>query len=164
MQERGILHRDLKLSNILVTPYNQLKIIDFGLAVQLTDLSEERTTLCGTPNYISPEVLHTNPYGLSADLWSLGCIYYALITGTPPFECPTVQQTLLRVKEGEFVMPKYVGEQAGDLIKKLLNPDPIKRVNIVDVLRHPFITIYNGEFQFKSQKEKAFEEQKFETI
>ena len=61
-------------------------------------------------------------------------------------------------------MPKYVGEQAGDLIKKLLNPDPIKRVNIVDVLRHPFITIYNGEFQFKSQKEKAFEEQKFETI
>lgn len=58
------MHRDLKLSNILLTEKNQVKIIDFGLAVQLTDLTEERETLCGTPNYISPEVILNQPYGL----------------------------------------------------------------------------------------------------
>jgi polo-like kinase 1 len=57
MQERGIMHRDLKLSNILINDIRIVKIIDFGLAVQLTNLEEERHTLCGTPNYISPEVI-----------------------------------------------------------------------------------------------------------
>ena len=57
MQERGIMHRDLKLSNILLTDDKVVKIIDFGLAVQLSDNTEERETLCGTPNYISPEVI-----------------------------------------------------------------------------------------------------------
>jgi serine/threonine protein kinase len=57
MQSRGVIHRDLKLANILITPGNKLKIIDFGLAVKLTDFNEERQTLCGTPNYIPPEVL-----------------------------------------------------------------------------------------------------------
>lgn len=90
MQSRGIMHRDMKLSNILLTETNQMKIIDFGLAVQLSDLTEERETLCGTPNYISPEVIQNKPYGLSTDLWSLGCIMYALMTGKPPFECATV--------------------------------------------------------------------------
>lgn len=86
------MHRDLKLSNILITEDNPriLKIIDFGLAVQLQDFNEERETLCGTPNYISPEVIQNRPYGLQTDLWSLGCIMYALMTGTPPFECSTV--------------------------------------------------------------------------
>ena len=64
MQSRGIMHRDLKLSNILLTESSEVKIIDFGLAVQLTDLTEERETLCGTPNYISPEVILNQPYGL----------------------------------------------------------------------------------------------------
>ena len=84
------MHRDLKLSNILITDTKNIKIIDFGLAVQLTDFNEERQTLCGTPNYISPEVINKESYGLSTDVWSLGCILYALLTGTPPFECSTV--------------------------------------------------------------------------
>jgi len=70
--------------------------------VQLNSLEKERQTLCGTPNYISPEVILNKLYGLSTDLWSLGCILYALLTGTPPFECPTVQDTLLKIKTGKF--------------------------------------------------------------
>jgi serine/threonine protein kinase len=90
MQNIGIMHRDLKLSNILLTAEGTVKIIDFGLAVQLGELTEERETLCGTPNYISPEVISNRPYGLSTDLWSLGCIMFAMLTGKPPFECATV--------------------------------------------------------------------------
>lgn len=92
MQNQGVMHRDLKLGNILITNLHQLiKIIDFGLAVKL-EIGEkgEQKTLCGTPNYISPEVLNSQPYGLQSDLWSLGCILFALLTGTPPFECPSV--------------------------------------------------------------------------
>ena len=57
MQQKGVIHRDLKLANILITPDKDIRIIDFGLAVQLEDQNEERQTLCGTPNYISPEVI-----------------------------------------------------------------------------------------------------------
>jgi len=57
MQERGIMHRDLKLSNILINDSNHVKLIDFGCAVQLQSLEEERQTMCGTPNYVSPEVI-----------------------------------------------------------------------------------------------------------
>ena len=91
MQDEGVMHRDLKLGNILLTEDAQVRIIDFGLAVKL-QIGEkgEQKTLCGTPNYISPEVLNSQPYGLQSDLWSLGCILYALLTGTPPFECPDV--------------------------------------------------------------------------
>ena len=65
MQSLGVMHRDLKLSNILIgNDMQTLKIIDFGLAVQLKDAAEERQTLCGTPNYIAPEVIANKPYGL----------------------------------------------------------------------------------------------------
>jgi serine/threonine protein kinase len=89
LQSLKVMHRDLKLSNILVDAKLQVKIIDFGCAVQLTDFDEEHHSLCGTPNYVSPDVINKN-HGLQTDLWSLGCILYYLLAGTAPFECPTV--------------------------------------------------------------------------
>ena len=63
LQERNILHRDLKLSNVMITMEKQVKIIDFGLAIQLMDFVEEDTTICGTPNYISPETITGKRFG-----------------------------------------------------------------------------------------------------
>ena len=108
------MHRDLKLGNILIANGSkQIKIIDFGLAVKL-EVGEqgEQMTMCGTPNYISPEVLERQPYGLQSDLWSLGCILYALLTGTPPFECPSVQDTLLKIRKGKFNLPSHMSDHA----------------------------------------------------
>lgn len=143
------MHRDLKLSNILITEAvpKVLKIIDFGLAVQLQDFDEERQTLCGTPNYISPEVIQNKPYGLQTDLWSLGCIMYALITGTPPFECSTVQDTLVRIKSGKFKLPSNISPEACDLIQNLLTQDPKIRMHIEDVLSHKFL--YSSDINLK---------------
>jgi serine/threonine protein kinase len=63
MQEKNILHRDLKLSNVMLNQNKQIKIIDFGLAIQLMDFVEEETTICGTPNYISPETISGKRFG-----------------------------------------------------------------------------------------------------
>ena len=131
MQSQGVMHRDLKLGNILISPTKAVKIIDFGLAVRL-EIGEkgEQKTLCGTPNYISPEILNSQPYGLQSDLWSLGCILYALLTGTPPFECPSVQDTLLKIRKGKFKLPDHMSDTVQDLVTKLLNSDPENRITI----------------------------------
>jgi len=69
-----------------MTAVDSQKIADFGLARIIDDSkSENEFTFCGTPNYISPEILAKKPYGLASDIWSLGCIFLTLLTGTPPF-------------------------------------------------------------------------------
>jgi polo-like kinase 4 len=138
LHSRNILHRDLKLGNILLTEDKTAKIADFGLATQLRDLSEERNTLCGTPNYISPEIVSRRPYGLSSDLWSLGCILFACLTGHPPFDSPSIQDTLLKLKDMKLFLPQDLSSEAADLIQDLLNWDPQKRLNIFQVKEHFF--------------------------
>ena len=123
------MHRDLKLSNVLISSDWRLKIIDFGLAVQLDSEESERQTQCGTPNYISPEVIHSLPYGLQTDIWSLGCIFYALLMGVPPFDSPTVQQTILKIQSGKY-RPAEGSEEAKDLLTQMLVMQPDKRFTI----------------------------------
>lgn len=72
-------------------------------------------------------------------MWSLGCILYALLTGTPPFECPSVQDTLLKIKKGKFQLPDHMSAEAQDLVRKLLNSDPDNRISINDVVNHQFL-------------------------
>lgn len=139
LHNKGILHRDLKLGNLLLSEdRTQLKIADFGLAVQLNNFEEERYTLCGTPNYLSPEIVTHKPYGLAADLWALGCIIYACLVGYPPFESPSIQATILKLKEMKFALPNTLSDEARDLISALLIWDFKERLNIYQVRSHEF--------------------------
>lgn len=87
----------MQLANILITDSGQLKIADFGLAAVLEGTDSERATICGTPNYLSPEIANAQSYTLATDLWSLGVALYAMLTGSPPFQDHKVLLALLSV-------------------------------------------------------------------
>uniref|UniRef100_A0A4W6FC39 Serine/threonine-protein kinase PLK4 n=1 Tax=Lates calcarifer TaxID=8187 RepID=A0A4W6FC39_LATCA len=140
LHTHGILHRDLTLSNLLLTSNMNIKIADFGLATQLKLPNEKHFTMCGTPNYISPEVATRSAHGLESDVWSLGCMFYAFLMGRPPFDTDTVKHTLSKVVLGEYEMPSHVSVEAQDLILILLQKDPAQRPSLSAVLDHPFMT------------------------
>ncbi|XP_039992372.1 serine/threonine-protein kinase PLK4 isoform X2 [Xiphias gladius] len=140
LHTHGILHRDLTLSNLLLTGNMNIKIADFGLATQLKLPNEKHFTMCGTPNYISPEVATRSAHGLESDVWSLGCMFYAFLMGRPPFDTDTVKHTLSKVVLGEYEMPGHVSVEAQDLIHQLLQKDPAQRPSLSAVLDHPFMT------------------------
>ncbi|XP_026875397.2 serine/threonine-protein kinase PLK4 isoform X1 [Electrophorus electricus] len=140
LHTHGIMHRDLTLSNLLLTNSMNIKIADFGLATQLRLPSEKHFTMCGTPNYISPEVATRSAHGLESDVWSLGCMFYAFLTGRPPFDTETVKHTLSKVVMGEYQMPAHVSPEAQDLIRQLLQKNPALRPSLSAVLDHPFMT------------------------
>uniref|UniRef100_A0A671NPG5 Serine/threonine-protein kinase PLK4 n=1 Tax=Sinocyclocheilus anshuiensis TaxID=1608454 RepID=A0A671NPG5_9TELE len=140
LHTHGIMHRDLTLSNLLLTTSMNIKIADFGLATQLKLPSEKHFTMCGTPNYISPEVATRSAHGLESDVWSLGCMFYAFLTSRPPFDTDTVKHTLNKVVLGEYQMPTHISAEAQDLIQQLLQKNPALRPSLSVVLDHPFMT------------------------
>lgn len=137
---RGIIHRDLKLSNILLSETGQAKIADFGLAVatEFSDSDSRERTICGTPNYLAPEILNKKNYGRGADIWSLGCLLYSFLTGRPPFDSPDLPQTFDKVKRLDYQIPDHLSPTARDLISRLLSGDPINRPTFDQIIWHPF--------------------------
>ncbi|XP_027782467.2 serine/threonine-protein kinase PLK4 isoform X1 [Marmota flaviventris] len=140
LHSHGILHRDLTLSNLLLTRNMNIKIADFGLATQLTMPHEKHYTLCGTPNYISPEIATRSAHGLESDVWSLGCMFYTLLIGRPPFDTDTVKNTLNKVVLADYEMPTFLSREAKDLIHQLLRRNPADRLSLSSILDHPFMS------------------------
>ena len=94
LHTHGVIHRDLKLGNLFLTERMQLKVGDFGLAAQVFYEGERKKTVCGTPNYLAPEVLeNSNGHSYEVDYWSIGVILYTMLYGRPPFESVEVKQT-----------------------------------------------------------------------
>ncbi|XP_034247206.1 serine/threonine-protein kinase PLK4 [Thrips palmi] len=139
LHSHKILHRDMTLSNLLLTSKMQVKIADFGLATQLNRPDEKHLTMCGTPNYISPEVATRSSHGLEADVWGLGCMLYTLLVGHPPFDTDAVKSTLTRVVMADYTVPSYLSSEAQDLINKLLKKNPRERISLHGILKHPFL-------------------------
>lgn len=115
------------------------KIADFGLATQLTRPDEKHRTMCGTPNFISPEVATRGSHGLEVDVWGLGCLLYTLLVGSPPFDTNGVKSTLTRVVMATYSLPGHLSPEAKDLINALLQKNPKDRISLDQILDHPFI-------------------------
>lgn len=140
LHSHGILHRDLTLSNLLLSSDMNIKIADFGLAAQLKLPTEKHFTMCGTPNYIAPEIATRSAHGLESDVWSLGCMLYTFLVGRPPFDTDTVKNTLNKIVLADYEMPSFMSREAKDLIFKLLRKNPADRLSLSSVLDHPFMT------------------------
>ncbi|XP_040292465.1 aurora kinase A [Bufo bufo] len=134
---KKVIHRDIKPENLLLGSNGELKIADFGWSVHAP--SSRRTTLCGTLDYLPPEMIEGRMHDEKVDLWSLGVLCYEFLVGKPPFEAETHQETYRRISKVEFRYPPYVSEGARDLISKLLKHNPSHRLPLKDVLEHPWI-------------------------
>ncbi|GFH46717.1 myosin light chain kinase [Chaetoceros tenuissimus] len=142
----AIAHRDLKPENLLLMSRNDdknIKIADFGFAKKVSS-SKCLLTQCGTPGYVAPEILHGVPYGVKADMWSLGVITYILLGGYPPFIEQNQRELFKKIKRGQYEFHvEYWGQiskEAKDLIAGLLTVDPDRRMSAEKALENPWIT------------------------
>ena len=141
LHSHRVIHRDLKLGNLFLTEKMELKVGDFGLATKLDFEGERKRTVCGTPNYIAPEILDGKTgHSYEVDIWSLGVIIYTLIIGKPPFETRDVKTTYKRIKMNAYTFPEsaIISEAAKNLISQILVLDPAKRPTLDQILTHDF--------------------------
>lgn len=133
-----IAHRDLKPENLLLDENSNVKIADFGLSNCMRDGWFLKTS-CGSPNYAAPEVISGKLYaGPEVDIWSCGVIVYALLCGTLPFDDESIPYLFRKIKGGIYILPSYLSDTSKDLISKMLVTDPLKRINIDEIRRHPW--------------------------
>ncbi|KAJ8287200.1 hypothetical protein GJAV_G00048830 [Gymnothorax javanicus] len=138
LHEQEILHRDLKLGNFFINESMELKVGDFGLAAKLEPLENRRRTICGTPNYLSPEVLNKLGHGCESDIWALGCVMYTMLLGRPPFETTNLKETYRCIREARYSMPSSLSSSAKLLISSMLSKCPEDRPSLDDILLHDF--------------------------
>eukprot|EP01104_Vermistella_antarctica_P004365 TRINITY_DN1482_c0_g6_i1.p1 TRINITY_DN1482_c0_g6~~TRINITY_DN1482_c0_g6_i1.p1 ORF type:complete len:488 (+),score=142.70 TRINITY_DN1482_c0_g6_i1:88-1464(+) len=138
----GVLYRDLKPENLLLTDDGHICMTDFGISKEGLVSDDDRTaTFCGTPEYLAPEVLEGNGYGKAVDWWSFGTLMYEMLTGLPPFYSQDVQQMYSKIMSAKLTFPKSVGDDAKDLLEKLLIRDPEARLgDPAGIKAHPFFT------------------------
>jgi polo-like kinase 1 len=141
LHSHRVIHRDLKLGNLFLNDKMELKVGDFGLATKLDFVGERKKTVCGTPNYIAPEVLYGSGHSYEVDIWAVGVIIYTLLIGKPPFETRDVKTTYSKIKKGEFSFPvtSKISLAAKNLIKKILIVDPKRRPTLNDILSDEFL-------------------------
>ncbi|XP_028329076.1 serine/threonine-protein kinase PLK3 [Gouania willdenowi] len=138
LHSRGILHRDLKLGNFFVNENMELRLGDFGLAAKLETVEQRKKTICGTPNYLAPEVLNRQGHGTESDVWSLGCVMYTLMCGSPPFETLDLKETYKCIKEVRYNLPSSLSPTAQKLISGILQKNPSDRLTLDQILNHEF--------------------------
>ncbi|KRZ97327.1 Serine/threonine-protein kinase PLK1 [Trichinella sp. T8] len=140
LHENRIIHRDLKLGNLFINDDMMVKLGDFGLATKIDYDGERKKTLCGTPNYIAPEMLSKKGHSYEVDLWAIGCILYTLLVGNPPFETSSLKDTYSRIQRNDYHLPSRLSPAARQMILRLLQSDPKNRPTIKETLNFDFMT------------------------
>jgi len=135
----NILYRDLKPENIILDKFGHIKLIDFGLAKKSKKSSDLTSTVCGTNEYIPPEVICGKKYSFNFDWWGFGNILYEMLFGYPAFTDESKTALFKKIVSKE---PSYKGaklsDEASDLLKSLLNKDPEKRIKPDQIKNHPW--------------------------
>ncbi|KAJ3188787.1 hypothetical protein HDU85_004501 [Gaertneriomyces sp. JEL0708] len=144
LHRKNVIHRDIKPENLLLGLRGELKIADFGWSVHAPNARRE--TLCGTLDYLPPEMVEGRSHNSKVDLWSLGVLCYEFLVGVPPFEDysgDAQQNTYRRIAAVDLHIPDHVSAEARDLITRLLQYHPERRLPLDNVLRHPWLVKHN---------------------
>ena len=163
LHTKGIMHRDLKLENILLDEQGYLKIIDYGLAKTLPQDNLTKT-FCGTPEYLAPEMVMQQGHDFSVDWWALGILIYEMLIGVTPFYNKERRLLLLKIRQSRVVFPdkrKYridYSDEFMDIVLKLLDKNRETRLgssanDFNDIINHPFFADINKEALLRRELE-----------
>ena len=140
IHKKKVVHRDIKLDNILIDLTNTIKICDFGVSRKFTDKDELMHEHCGTPAYIAPEIFENHGYkGTACDIWSAGVTLYYMLGGVQPFKANSILELEKIIMSGDYKELEDVSKEANKLIKGMLQVNPKKRFRIDDILGHPWL-------------------------
>ncbi|XP_013360743.1 PREDICTED: inactive serine/threonine-protein kinase PLK5 isoform X10 [Chinchilla lanigera] len=140
LHQRRIVHRDLKLSNFFLNNSMEVKIGDLGLAARVGPGGRCHRVLCGTPNFLAPEVVSRNGHTCQSDIWALGCVLYTALTGSPPFPVAPPSEMYQSILDGRYPEPAHLSPSARHLIARLLAPNPAERPSLDQLLQDDFFT------------------------
>jgi len=137
---KKVIHRDIKPENLLLDVKGNIKIADFGWSVHAPN--SRRATMCGTLDYLPPEMIEGAMHDEKVDLWSLGVLTFEFLVGKPPFEAESNNETYRRITKVDLRFPAHVSTEAKDLISRLLRKEPNERLTLEEVVKHPWILSY----------------------
>ena len=155
LHKRDIIYRDLKPENILIDEDYHIKLADFGLAKENVKNDTPNKTFCGSPQYLSPEMLSKEGTTKSSDIYGIGAILFEMVTGAPPFYSQDVDLMYKNISENNLIFPEIFSEELKDLLRKMLDKDPKKRIGIgndkQDLKNHPFFADIDWDLIFKKK-------------
>lgn len=136
----SIVHRDLKIENILISKTGDIKIIDFGLSNLFSPRSQLKT-FCGSLYFAAPELLQAKAYtGPEVDVWSFGIVLYVLVCGKVPFDDQSMPQLHAKIKKGAVEYPPWLSAECKHIISRMLVTNPSQRATLSEVMNHPWMT------------------------
>ena len=157
----GISHRDIKPENILLDSQKNIKVIDFGLG-RTYKPQEMLLTACGSPCYAAPEMVSRKPYnGTMVDIWSSGVTLFAMLGGHLPFDDDDLTTLYDKIVKGDYKIDFTTSPEAKDLITKILQTDPTKRLTINQIKAHPWMKM-RFLFRMRKQNKKIYQEERID--
>lgn len=139
--KNNVVHRDLKIENIMINVKGEIKIIDFGLS-NLYMPNHLLKTYCGSLYFAAPELLSAKPYvGPEVDVWSFGVVLYVLVCGKVPFDDPVVSALHEKIKKGHVEYPLFLSKDCISLLSRMLVVDPTKRATLLEIIQHPWMNL-----------------------
>ena len=134
-----IIHRDIKPENVVLDQNMKAKLTDFGWSNYMQG-DMKRTTVCGTPVYLAPEIINNRGHDEKVDIWCIGVLLFELLTGISPFQGFDVQSIKYNINRLNIAWQKNMDRDAVDLIKRILKYNPEERISLENMLLHPFMT------------------------